>query len=253
MRAEAYRLLAKRQKTYWWHRARRALALSLLEKNGLFQGCRWIDLGCGPGGNLHLIDSLHPQEVVGIDVSSDALAIAATEAHRARLVQADLNDRLPFSNDYFDVATIFNVLYHDWIRSEQSVVLETARVLKPGGLLLLTEPAFSWLRREMDEAVMTRRRYTIPDLEALLYPAGFSLVYASYFTSFGVPLILGAKQLRKLRHSREDAAAMDMRQIPAALNEALYTLATIELWFIERGIRMPFGTTAICVARRNPR
>src|SRR5579875_3115924 len=123
MKPEAYQLLAQRQESYWWHRSRRAMAASLLRRYGVPVGCRWIDIGCGPGGNLHLLDDLHPVLTVGVDVSDIALSLAAAAAQSATLVKADINARLPFPDRSFDVATVFNVLYHAWVVSERNVLI----------------------------------------------------------------------------------------------------------------------------------
>jgi SAM-dependent methyltransferase len=198
-----------------------------------------------------MLDSLEPSRVVGIDLSPIALSLAEIYAPAATLVCADINQRLPFADGEFDVATIFNVLYHEWVQSETQVLAEAARVLRPGGLLLITEPAFDFLRREMDVAVMTRRRYHTADFAAWLDAAGFETAFQSYFTAVGVPILLAAKYLNRRRpRNRKETPALDMRPIPKLANEILRFVATIELRALVHGIRMPFGTTLVCVARR---
>lgn len=253
MRPDTYRMLAEREETYWWHRARRAMSLRLLRRHGLAAGCRWLDLGCGPGGNLRLLQPLQPDLVVGVDLYPEALASARQKAPEASLVRADISRRLPFADAAFDVATTFNVLYHAWVASEADVLAEAKRVLRPGGLMLVTEPAFSILAREMDVVAMTRRRYRRGEFAALLRAAGFEVLLSSYFTSFGFPLLLGMKALRSLRAgwSHEDSGPQaDMKPLSPALGDVLHGLATIEARAIEGGIPMPFGTTLVCLARR---
>src|SRR5215467_3581892 len=142
MQPDTYRMLANRQDKYWWHRARRKMSVALLRRYGArSEGC-WVDLGCGPGGNLIISSEFRPRLTVGVDVSPIALELARTRAGNAVLVQADLNATLPFSSRRCDVVTIFNVLYHEWVVNEQSVLREVQRILRPQGLLLITEPAF---------------------------------------------------------------------------------------------------------------
>jgi len=230
------------------------MALSLLRRFGLARGCSWLDIGCGPGGNFHMLDPLEPATVAGIDASPIALELARDYAPAAVLTLTDINEGLPFPDGSFDVVTIFNVLYHGWVRSESDVLAEVARVLRPGGLLLLTEPAFDALKRELDEAVMTRRRYRIADFLPWLRATGLAPLFGSYFTSFGVPILLGAKLLKRARRTtaEESGPALDMRPVYPVINRMFETAARIEGWTLTKGIRMPFGTTLVWVARRLP-
>lgn len=200
-----------------------------------------------------MLDLLKPELVVGVDVSPIALSLARTYAPSAVLVRADINETLPFSDRSFDVATILNVLYHGWVRSEADALGEAARILRPGGLLLLTEPAFDALMREMDEAVMTRRRYRDADFDPWLRASGFETLFSSYFTSFGVPILMGAKFLSRFkRKAATTKAGLDMRPLSGIVNETLALVARSEGWALTKGARMPFGTTLLRVARRLP-
>jgi ubiquinone/menaquinone biosynthesis C-methylase UbiE len=251
VRPETYASLAQRERTYWWHRARRRLARSLLHRYGLAPGCQWLDIGCGSGGNFATLAPLNPGRTVGLDISPIALSFARKNAPFAELVESDVNEPLPFPDADFDVVTIFNVLYHQWVKHEASILAEVARVLRPGGLLLLTEPAFSVLERAMDDAVMTRRRYQRKDFNAWLHEAALEAVFSSYFTSFGVPILLAAKLFGRLIANRPNLSPpMDMQRLPAALNESLFYTAIFEGWLLARGFRPPFGTTLVLVARR---
>jgi SAM-dependent methyltransferase len=253
MKPEAYEMLAAREGSYWWHRARRRLALALLRKCGIPQGPRWLDLGCGPGGNLGLLDDLAPTLIVGTDLSPRAQVLAKQKAPRAHIVGANIDRPLPYADRVFDVVTIFNVLYHSWVTSEAAVLAEALRVLRSSGLLLVTEPAFPLLAREMDEIAMTRRRYRRREFASMCTDAGLDVLYSGYFTSFGFPLLLGMSMMRKVGGSAHDdhlQPAADMKPLPSPLNTSMYALARAEGFLIERGFRMPFGTTLICVARK---
>lgn len=253
MRPETYQRLADRQETYWWHRVRRTMALALLQRHGLSPGARWLDVGCGPGGNFSMLDSLKPSLVTGIDMSPIALDLARKHAPTANLVRADINEPLPFAEGSFDVVTIFNVLYHGWVREEASILAEAARVLRPSGLLLITEPAFNALMREMDDAVMTRRRYRVADFDPWFSAAGLETLFSSYFTSFGYPILLASKVLKRAnRNVPGQQTALDLRPIPGFLNAALAAVATVEARALASGLRLPFGTTLVRVARRLP-
>lgn len=235
---------------HWWGRSRRALSFELLKRSGLEAGCRHLDLGCGTGQNLRFLNQFRPSLTVGADLSPLALSYARKAAGHCPLVRLDLNRALPFPNKSFDVVTIFNVLYHVWIKSDLDVLKEAGRVLKSNGLLLVTEPAFQALAREVDIADMAARRYRLKPFVELLRAADFDVPFANYFTSFGPPLILAMKALKALAPKPRGAdRPLDMKPLPALLNAALYRLARIDAALVRASVPMPFGTTIVCVAR----
>jgi SAM-dependent methyltransferase len=254
MQDEAYLRLAARQEHYWWHCARRRMSVSLLRRYGLRAGCRWVDLGCGPGGNLGLLDEFAPELSVGVDRSMLALDLARQERPNVDFVRADLSYRLPFGDAAFDVVTIFNVLYHDWIENEADTLAELLRILRPGGLAVITEPAFPSLARTMDRLGMGQRRYRIPKFKELCVVAGLEVLLTNYFTSFGALLLLAMKALkhveRRFKNHRASSPSPDTKVLSPSANLMLYAAACIEAFAITRRIPMPIGTTIVCVVRR---
>jgi SAM-dependent methyltransferase len=253
MRPETYRMLAEREDSYWWHTARRALSTQLLTRCEIPHGCCWLDLGCGSGGNLPLSEAFAASFTVGIDVSQMAISIAHRKKPGAILVRADLNNPLPFDDGVFDVATVFNVLYHEWVKNDAEVIVEISRVLRPGGVFFITEPAFAILTREMDIAAMGHRRYRITDIASLCNAGGLQVELATYFTSFGFPLLIAMRALRWLKRAENDrqfAAAADMKRLNKVANGLLLGLSGLESRAIAAGWHFPFGTTLLCLARK---
>ena len=214
---------------------------------GMRPGGRTLDLGCGPGGNFALLAPLAPSLSVGFDLAPVALELAYAAAPQARLVRGDLSHPLPFANGAFDLVTIFNVLYHSWIEDESRVLTEACRVLKPGGLLMLTEPAFPCLKRRMDHIGMAKRRYRLSEMRAMVRHAGFQTLQDSYFTSFGFPLALA---LALTGGSDAETGAADMKPLNPRTNRLFLGLARAEAALIRRGIGMPFGVTLMMIARK---
>jgi ubiquinone/menaquinone biosynthesis C-methylase UbiE len=252
MRPELYQQVFSVQTRQWWGRNRRVLSLDLLKRFGVIKGCRHLDVGCGTGQNLGLLDSLKPSRVVGVDVSPIALEFARKAFPRCELVESDINRPLPFPDKTVDVATIFNVLYHTWVEDEVVVLKEARRVLNASGLLLVTEPAFPALAREVDIIDMASRRYRLQPFLELLRAADFDVLFSNYFTSFGAPIILGMRAMKAVM--RKPAAtgveAPDLRPMSPLLNTIFYAVARAEAALVKASVPMPFGTTLICVARR---
>ena len=95
-----------------------------------------LDAGCGTGRHTaYLAERGH--DVVGIDSSSEMLALAKVKVPTARFELADLG-RIPFADDSFDAAVCGLVLSHS--RDIRPAVAELARVVRSDGRLVISNP-----------------------------------------------------------------------------------------------------------------
>ncbi len=111
-----------------------------------------LDLGTGTGRMLELLAPLYDR-AVGIDASPDMLSVARANLDRAGVAgaQVRLGDiyNLPFPRDGFDVVTIHQVLH--FLDDPERALSEAARVLRPGGRMLIVDFAphdLEFLREE---------------------------------------------------------------------------------------------------------
>ena len=255
MRPEMFTFLTKKQNTYWWNRARRSMGEALLRHYWCPMVGAGLILAAARRHILSIADHFAPHLVVGVHFSPLGLQLAQSRFPKSRLVRSDISRGLPFVDGAFDVVTIFNVIYHGWVKDDGEALCEVARMLRPGGLLLITEPAFPVLAREWDKAVMGVRRYRRPQLVALCRRAGFKTLFASYFTSFGFPILLGMKALKRIKHlvsgtTVKAEQGAENKLLPPALNEMLYAAALTEAKVIGAGVPLPFGVTLVLVAAK---
>ncbi len=106
-----------------------------------------LDLGVGTGRELPLLlDQGHT--VVGLDLSTEMLALAARRARPIRLVHADLWAPLPFDDASFDaVIALHGTLAHpETDEARRAFPREVERVLRPGGVFFAELPTKEWLR-----------------------------------------------------------------------------------------------------------
>ncbi len=98
-----------------------------------------LDAGCGEG---HMLAVLHNKDsnyqLYGTDVVDCALKSAKIRCPYARLTKQDLTEKLSFKNEFFDVIICTEVLEH--IFDYKKAIFEMKRVLKKGGLLIITFP-----------------------------------------------------------------------------------------------------------------
>jgi SAM-dependent methyltransferase len=103
-----------------------------------------LDVACGAGGPALRIAASTGCSVVGVDVHEQAvttatlLAVQSGLAERAEFRFADATGPLPFSDASFDAITCIDAINH--FSDRPRVVAEWARLLKPGGRLLFTDP-----------------------------------------------------------------------------------------------------------------
>jgi len=104
-----------------------------------------LDVGCGDGART--LANLPPGSV-GLDVSRRGLDLASETVPEARLVHGEMS-ALPFGADRFDGATAYHAVFHVQRERHPAVYEEFARVLRPGGRLLMTLPGgrFETVRR----------------------------------------------------------------------------------------------------------
>lgn len=109
---------------------------------------RVLDAGCGQGTPVlrRLAESADP---VGLDFSREQLGLARGTVPGAPLVCGDMT-ALPLREDAFDAVTAYHSLIHVPIDDHAAVVEEFARVLRPGGRVLLTEGIDEWSGRNPD-------------------------------------------------------------------------------------------------------
>ena len=94
--------------------------------------CRILDVGCGAGFLSNHLGSLG-HDVTGLDLSDDALAVAARHdpGHTVRYQKGDALE-LPFEAASFDVVCAMDFLEH--LENPERAIAEAARVLRPSGL-----------------------------------------------------------------------------------------------------------------------
>jgi len=184
------------------------IALKLLES-----GDKLLDVGCGDG-TLGYYAKAKYKEVYGVDISEKALNIARKRG--VITFKVDLNkEALPFSNNFFDAVTCLDVIEH--VIDPRFLVGEIHRVLKKGGILIISTPNIRYWRYLFSLIFKGRfpktsndtelwdgghlHYFTFKDVEDLLTKYGFKIItkrgvfgrdFLKEFRSPGI-LIKGAK------------------------------------------------------------
>jgi SAM-dependent methyltransferase len=179
------------EERHWWFSGRRQVLLALV-RTELPAGARLLDVGCGTGFFLEAAAARY--RVSGLDPSP--LAVGFCRARGLTEVREGGADDLGGRTAAYDAVTFFDVIEHlpDDIRA-----LTLAReVLRPGGRVFVSVPAYPWLWSHHDEAHGHQRRYTRDLLRARLTAAGFAQANTGYFNARLFPIALAVRGFQRL-------------------------------------------------------
>jgi ubiquinone/menaquinone biosynthesis C-methylase UbiE len=98
-----------------------------------------LDVGCGTGNLLNDLRPLRPRAILeGADLSDNMLLRAKKKCPELMFKKINLNSKLPYEDNFFDVITCVNVLYA--VNDPKQVISELRRVLHSEGLLIISTP-----------------------------------------------------------------------------------------------------------------
>lgn len=103
---------------------------------------RILDVGCGPGVPV-LRELSTAATALGVDLSREQLDLAAANVPEAVHVQGEMTS-VPLRDDTCDAITAFHSLIHVPLEDHETAIDEFARVLRPGGRVLLSEGSDEW-------------------------------------------------------------------------------------------------------------
>ncbi len=185
MNRDEYAIMYRVEDTHWWYLGMSRITRAVLERwyrpGG---GVRILDAGCGTGAVMTLLGAYG--EVTGFDFAAEAVGFCRDRGLR-RLARASIM-QLPFADGRFDLVTSFDVLCERAVPDDLAALREIARVLAPGGRLVLRLPAYDWLRGQHDRAVHIRHRYTARELAGKLSDAGLLVDHVSYANALLFPV-----------------------------------------------------------------
>lgn len=134
-----------------------------------------LDLGCGTGSGSAIL-ARHARTVTAIDIDPDAVAHARNHVGSGVTFLTGSAVDLPFATAQFDLITCFEVIEH--VTEQAEIVDETARVLRPGGILIMSTP----MRAEYNRGLLRPNPFHVREMEHDEFDAllGRQFAYRAY-------------------------------------------------------------------------
>ena len=225
------------QPDYWWYRARTDLLRAAL---GDFLGTpqRLLDVGSADGPSVSWMQGAH--ERFAIDLDPRGLVPGSGVCASALA--------LPFPEETFDVVGAFDVIEH--CEPEAQAVSELARVLRPGGRLLASVPAYQWAWSDHDVRAGHHRRYTQRRIVRALEGAGLTVLRSTYGFAGVFPMFAAERVARRLRG--RSAEPQGLPQVSPVMDRVLTGLSATEARLL-RKVDLPFGSSVFIAAEKPAR
>lgn len=239
MDRSVYSHMADLDQRHWWYLGRRRVLAALIERAVRPpEDARILEVGCGTGHNLAMLQGFGRVDAVELDESVREIA----ERRLGRQVMADrLPELTAVADRTYDLICAFDVIEH--IGEDSRAIAAIARKLKPGGKLAMTVPAHRWMWSAHDVVNHHKRRYSKRDLKALIDRSPLDLDSLGYLNSLLFPLALAERTISKLA-KKEDAK---LGIPPAPVNSALAALFGLERHAVGR-IPLPPGLSLYAIA-----
>jgi SAM-dependent methyltransferase len=238
-----FEIIRKNKIAFWWFKSRRDLFFKILKTRIKEPLPLALDAGCGPLTNEDLYQDFG-QKWVALDSSLESFKDDTYE-NNIQPVIGELTG-LPAGPDKLDLVLMLDVLEH--IENEKAVMFELKRVLKNGGFILISVPAFRCLWSFHDEQAGHKRRYKKRELEALCREFDFEIVEGSYFNSaLFLPIYIIRKILRIVPGGKH---RIEISLSPAFLDSAIYYLLKLESFLNFHLFKIPFGTSFVILLRK---
>lgn len=239
MERVVYDRMAELDELHWWYRARREVLASLIARTiQLPPGARILEVGCGTGHNIGMLQAFGM--VDGVEIDPQAREFAEKRVGRP-ISSAPLPELSGIERAAYDLAAALDVIEH--IDDDRAAVAALASCLKPGGKLLVTVPAHRWMWSKHDELNHHKRRYSRRSLRALIESSPLRLDSIGYFNSVLFPLAVAVRLAGKLTGRGGDDDSLP----PRPVNYLFERCFAAERGLIGR-VPLPVGLSLFAVA-----
>jgi SAM-dependent methyltransferase len=231
------------ERWHWWFRGRTEILESVLRRYAPQKVRSILSVGCGPAEGLRWLLPFTTDAVVGLDME---WLHARNRPAGVRFAIGAL-PQSPLADESFDLVLALDVLEH--LDDDAAGVADLARLVKPGGVLLITVPALPSLWGGQDVISHHRRRYTKRSFSMLFERAGIRTPRITYFNTILFPFAAAVRWGRRAAgHANRPRSDFDDNK-PGIINNVLARAFAAERHLIGR-VPLPIGVSLLATWRR---
>lgn len=242
MNAAEYANMEQMESSHWYYAGKREFVRAwLLKTAGLEKSHLLLDCGAGTGRFAKEMEN-HCRVLV-LDDHEEALVYLRQRFNKDQILSL-AGDKVPLPDKSLECVTALDVLEHT--PDDRAVVEGFHRLLKPGGVALVTVPASMALWSDWDTALHHFRRYSRPQLAALFPSEKWEIIHVNYTNVAVYPAVWLVRKWRKWFPKSGEVRSED-KLPPRWLNAMLRWL------FVRPALGrfpFPFGVSLLLVARR---
>lgn len=218
---------------HWYYRAK---ADALLRSLRGMEFASVLDVGAGSG--------FFSRQILARTSAREALCVDPNYAADSDAMPGGkpLSMRREIRSSSADLVLMMDVIEH--VADDRELVAHYADLCAPGTRFVVTVPAFMWLWSGHDVFLEHYRRYTLPQLCAVIEAAGLRLERGHYFFGGVLPLVAAVRGFKRLRGA--DRPGSDMRREAPIVNGLLYGLCAAEARLMH--LNKLGGTTVFALA-----
>lgn len=241
MERQVFDRMAELDGQHWWYLARREILAELIAREAkLPPRARILEIGCGTGHNLPMLQRFG--EVEAAELDPEARALSARRLGKL-VYDAGLPELVQQVDGQYEMVALLDVLEH--IPDDRGALDAIKQLLKPMGALLIAVPANPWMWTAHDVAHHHHRRYRKSQLATLAKQAGYRIELLSPFNTLLFPPIAAVRALGKVM-GRDEA---DDRLPSPAVNRLFKGVFGLERHLVGR-VPLPFGVSLVALLRK---
>jgi SAM-dependent methyltransferase len=202
-----------------------------------------VEIGCGTGFMATRLAQHYGWKMFPTDLQHEALQYAREQGVE-RLVQAEMM-ALPFPDGHFDAAVGLDVMVYVPRGEEGRAVRELARLVKPGGLVVLRTAALEIMRSHHAKFTGELQRFTRGQLLRLAGEAGIKVLRCTYANTLLMPIALA--KFRVIEPLLPGEPSSGVEPVAPWLDRLLYGALEREAAWLGAGHDLPVGQSLILI------